>query len=108
MIFFTTCRKKYAVSTAPDETCAFGTDDSDKVVNSNSNHNSVDDLEELSKSRSNIVSRSKQSFPTIHSIAFFTKALFFIFLGFLLSPATIDGKSVQSIRGKFPISGKMS
>ena len=59
------------------------------------------------RSKSTLVSRSKQSFPPIHSIVFVTKVLFFILLGFLLLPATIDGKSVQSIKGKCHISGTM-
>ena len=100
-------RKKCAVSTTPDKTCAFGTDNCDKVLGNNSNRHSLDSSKALRKSKSTFVSRAKQSFPPIHSIVFVTKVLFFILLGFLLLPATIDSKSVQSIKGKCHVSGTM-
>ena len=99
--------KKCAVSTTPDKRCAFGTDNCDKVVGNNSNFNSVDSSKALNRSKSTLVSRSKQLFSPIHSIVFFTKVLFFILLGLLLLPATIDSKSVQSIKGKCHVSGTM-
>ena len=103
--------KKCAVSTTTDRKCAFGTKGSDKAACGDSNDNLTPILDNSKSPRSPssiLVSKANQPYSTGHSIGSLTKLFVFIFLGYLVSPATLSDEPVQSkYNGTYHLYGTM-